>query len=170
MYATRKELPNEAKTLWAAVLRRAVFDYVLYKGVGQHNMDWRNAHRYLFSPGVKYENGLSFEEVCEVFGWEPEYIRRMTLSLTRADIKKVASAWSTDQNEIGPCKDEDSFDLLSVVVERVDKWKTASFAVPFMPYVEYCEAYQRKMTPKVITRKMYLSEFNPMVQWQSAGA
>jgi hypothetical protein len=165
MYASKKDVPNEAKTLWAAVLRRAVFDYVLYKGVGQYSFEWRNAHRFLFNPGVKYQNGFSFEEVCELFGWEPDYVRKLTLSLTRADIKKVASAWSTDQDEIGPAKEEEAFNMLAIVLARAEKWKTSGFAVPFFPYVEYCKEYQMKLIPKPVKRMSYLNETASIVQW-----
>jgi hypothetical protein len=62
--------------LWAAVLRRAVFDYVLYKGVRQHSLEWKYAFRYIFSEKQEYDNGLSFEEVCELFAWDADYLRR----------------------------------------------------------------------------------------------
>lgn len=84
-----KDLSQEDKMLWAAVLRRAIFDYVLYRGVRAHRNEWQHAYKYLFSENQRYENGLGFEEVCSLFGWEPDYIRRKVPHLTRADIKRI---------------------------------------------------------------------------------
>jgi hypothetical protein len=78
----------EDKVLWAGVLRRAVFDYVLYRGSGKHRLQWKKAHVFIFGGG-RVEDGLTFEEVCSLFTWDPDYLRRMTKSMTRADIKKL---------------------------------------------------------------------------------
>ena len=84
-----KDVPYGDRIVWAAVLRRAVFDFVLYKGVRSKQMEWQHAYRYVFSRDQEYENGLSFEEVCYMFGWEPDYIRRLAKRLTRADVKRI---------------------------------------------------------------------------------
>jgi hypothetical protein len=115
------------KLFWAAVLRRAVFDYVLYKGVGSKRREWQYAHRYVFSKGARYNEGLAFEEVCDLFDWDPDYLRRLTLQMTRADIKKL---------EFNSMKEEVTLqDKMSMAVERFGRWTSNRFAVPqFPPY------------------------------------
>jgi hypothetical protein len=80
---------SREKMLWASVLRRAVFDYVIYKGVRRKRLDWMKAHQYIFSEGARHENGLTFNEVCALFGWDPDYVRRLTHGMARSDIKRL---------------------------------------------------------------------------------
>ena len=158
MYA--KEISYEHKMLWAAVLRRAVFDYVLYKGRGTHSLEWKRAFQYIFTRGLRYEDGVSFEEVCEMFGWDPDYLRRLATRLTRTDIKKM---------ETTQFREDFVFDVVRVLVEQTEKWKTSNFAAPFLPLYRYSEEYREKMRPRVIRRETYFggSSATPMVQWQA---
>jgi hypothetical protein len=84
------EMSSEEKVLWACVLRRAIFDFVLYKGSGKHKLQWKKAYAFIY--GTEQSEGLCFEEICALFGWEPDYLRRLAKSLTREDIKKIYAA------------------------------------------------------------------------------
>jgi len=157
-YTYAYELPYEHKILWAAVLRRAVFDYVLYKGSGPHSLEWKRAFQYIFTRGVRYDNGVSFEEVCELFGWDPDYLRRLATRLTRADIKKM---------ETTQFREDFVFDAVQVLVEQTEKWKTSNFAAPFLPLYKYNEECREKLRPRVVRRETYLGSVTPIVQWQA---
>jgi len=147
------ELPAQAKMLWAHVLRRAVFDYVLYKGVRKHKLEWQKAYQYVFSPGKQWNEGLNFEEVCAVFGWDPDYIRRLTTRLTRADIKRM---------ETEALKEEFSQTMLGDRARTLLRWKTVRGSLPLYPRMvdEY--------TPMPETKTVYretLSRPVPLVRW-----
>jgi hypothetical protein len=149
------DLPPRAKMLWAHVLRRAVFDYVLYRGVGKHKLDWQRAYQYIFTPDRQYENGLSFEEVCDSFCWDPDYIRRLTTKLTRSDIKRM---------ETEALKEEFSQTLLESCVKNMLRWKTVRGAMPLYPRMvdEY--------TPLPETRVVHqetLVRPAPLVRWHA---
>lgn len=147
------ELPPRAKMLWAHVLRRAVFDYVLYKGVGKHKLEWQKAYQYVFSPGRRWNEGLSFEEVCDVFGWDPGYIRRLTTQLTRADIKRM---------ETEAFKEEFSQTLMNSCVRSMFQWKTVRCTLPLYPRMV------DEFTPMPDTKAVYRETFSrpaPMVRW-----
>ena len=75
------------KLTWACVLRRAVFDYALYKGNGDKRIEFASAAEFIF--GEPDEDGMSFDEICHMFGWEPEYIRKLTKQLRREDIRRL---------------------------------------------------------------------------------
>lgn len=156
------DIPLRAKKFWVQVLRRAVFDYVLYKGVGAKKKQWQSAFNYIFLADRRYEDletgepAFGFEEVCGLFGWEPDYIRRLTTQLTRADIKRM---------EMSSFEGEFSQDVLAAFVRESCRWKTSRFAVPFYPRMV------DEFTPTPATRvihKEVLSERTPMVQWQAA--
>lgn len=155
MFTLTKDLPSNVKLLWAHVLRRAVFDYVLYKGVGKKKMDWQRAYQYVFARDQQYEDGFTFEEVCEMFGWDPDYLRRLTTKLNRADIKRM---------ETSSFKDELTQDVVGLFVKKSGRWKTASFALPFYPRLvdEFVHS------PKTRTvRREVLSSPVPMVKWRA---
>jgi hypothetical protein len=156
-----KELPFSDRMLWAAVLRRAVFDYVLYKGVRSHSIEWKKAFQYIFTEGLRYENGVSFEEVCELFGWNPDYLRRLTTMLTRSDIKKM---------ETTQFREDFVYDIVKVAVEQTEKWKTSNFAAPFLPLYKFNKEHREKLRPRVISRESFLGTSLQMVQWQEAAA
>jgi len=157
-FMSRADLPHDVRMLWAAVLRRAVFDYVLYKGVRSHSLDWKRAFQYVFVEGQHYENGLSFEEVCEMFHWDADYLRRLTTMLTRDDIKKM---------ETTQFREDFVFDAVKVVVEQTEKWKTANFAAPFLPLYQYSAEYRERLRPKVVRRETFIGSSLHMVQWQA---
>ena len=159
-FVLKNDVPFEEKILWAAVLRRAVFDFVLYKGVRAHSLEWKRAFQYLFTEDVKYEAGLSFEEVCELFGWEPDYLRRLVTQLTRADVKKM---------EVGQMRSEFMFNLVASAVERTQKWTSFRAAVPFFPKFDYSPEYRRALEPWVVREESYRSSV-PKVQWQIEAA
>ena len=122
-------------------------------------MDWKRAFQYIFTEGMRYEDGVSFEEVCEMFNWDPAYVRRLTTRLTRADIKKM---------ETSQFRGEFVFDLVETLVNETEKWKTAHFAAPFLPLYKYSKEYREQMLPRVILRESYSGPFPPpMIQWQA---
>ena len=147
--------------LWAAVLRRAVFDYVLYKGCGSHKMEWQLAAQYIFEEDMEYDNGLSFEEVCELFGWDPGYLRRLSNKLQRSDIKKLE--FNTYREDF--CLPDD----LAVAADRRERWKVARGSVPlFLPY-HYVQEIREKLSLKPVTWSLLPQGLNPpMVRWQMA--
>ena len=155
MFTMTNEIPSNAKLLWAHVLRRAVFDYVLYKGVGKRKMDWQRAYQYIFVPNQKFDDGFNFEEVCEMFGWDPDYLRRMTTKLVRSDVKRM---------ETSSFKDELTQDVVALFVQKSGRWKTSNFALPFYPRLvdEFVH------TPETRTvRREILSSPVPMVKWRA---
>jgi hypothetical protein len=181
-FQLKRELPARAKMLWASVLRRAVFDYVLYKGVARKQREWQYAYQYIFIKDQEYENGLSFEQVCDIFGWHPDYLRRMATQLTRADIKRL---------EVSSFKDELTQEAVECVVKKVSRWKTSKFATPFYPKmlddftpgvktvrIEKVELCRYVGLPTVTpikgnvktVRKEILTTNPPLVQWQVATA
>lgn len=179
MFKLKRELPARAKMLWASVLRRAVFDYVLYKGVAKKQREWQYAYQYIFVLNQEYENGLSFEEVCDIFGWEADYLRRLTTQLTRSDIKRL---------EVSSFKDELTQENVETVVKKVTRWKTSKFATPFYPkmlddftpgvktirvekiellhYVGAAKSTPLKTNTKTVRREI-LARRTPLVQWQA---
>lgn len=159
-FVLKNDVAFEEKILWAAVLRRAVFDYVLYKGVRAHSLEWKRAFQYIFSEDVKYEAGLSFEEVCELFGWDPGYLRRLATELTRADVKKM---------EVGQMRSEFLFNLVASVVDRTQRWTSFRAAVPFFPKFDYSPEYRKALEPWVVRRESFRVSA-PKVHWQIEAA
>jgi hypothetical protein len=157
MFTNRRDLPYGDRMLWAAVLRRAVFDYVLYKGVRQRALEWKHAFQFIFVENQQYENGLSFEEVCELFGWDAEYLRRITTKLTRSDIKRM---------ETTQFREDFVYDIVCLVVENTEKWKTANFATPFLPLYKFNAEYRERLKPRVVSRETFITSNLHMVQWQ----
>lgn len=158
-WTTRADISFEHKILWVSVLRRAVFDYVLYKGSGTHSIEWKRAFQYVFDKGVRYENGVSFEEVCDLFGWDPDYVRKLATKLTKSDIKKM---------ETTQFREDFVFDVVESVVRQTERWKTSSFAIPFLPHHKYNESYREEVAPRVVSKETYSSRLPPpMIQWQA---
>jgi hypothetical protein len=151
-------VPHSDRMMWAAVLRRAVFDYVLYRGVRAHSLEWKRACQYVFSEGLRYDNGMSFEEVCDLFGWDAGYLRRLTTKLTRDDIKKM---------ETTQFREDFVYDVVKVVVEQTEKWKTVNFAAPFLPQYKFNVQYRERMRPRVIRKETFIGSTMHMVQWQA---
>jgi hypothetical protein len=141
--------------LWAHVLRRAVFDYVLYKGVGKHKLDWQRAYQYVFVPNQRYANGLSFEEVCDVFGWDPDYIRRLTKQLTRSDIKRM---------ETEALKEEFNQEVFESCAKDSLRWKKVKGVIPLYPRM--VDEFTPLKETRVISRETF-SRPVPLVRWQA---
>jgi hypothetical protein len=156
------DIPFRAKKFWVQVLRRAVFDYVLYKGVGSRRKRWQSAFNYIFITDQQYNNlpdgapAFGFEEVCSLFSWNPDYIRRLTTQLTRSDIKRM---------EMSSFEDEFTQDILAAFVSKSGSWSTSRAALPFYPRM----IDEFSPTPAtVVIRREVLSRSAPLVQWQSA--
>lgn len=160
-FVSKRNLSHDTRMLWHAVLRRAVYDYVLYKGVRAHSLEWKRASQFLFIEEKCRDAGLTFEEVCDIFSWDADYLRRLTTMLTRSDVKKM---------ETTQFREDFVFDVVKVVVEQTEKWKTSNFAAPFLPLYHYSPEYREQLRPKVIRKETFfnLAYFNPMVQWQIA--
>jgi hypothetical protein len=141
--------------LWAAVLRRAVFDYVLYKGIRKHKLVWQRAYQYIFTLDQEYDNGLGFEEVCELFGWDPDYLRRLTTKLTRDDIKRM---------ETSSFRDEYTQEVVESFVRNVGRWKTANFAIPLYPRM--VDEYTPVTEVRVVRQKSMI-QHTPIVRWEA---
>lgn len=155
MFAMSNEIPSRVKLFWAHVLRRAVFDYVLYKGVGARHLDWQRAANYIFSPGLQYENGVAFEEVCELFGWDPDYIRRLTVQLDRSDIKRM---------ETSSFKEDLTQDVFEAMVKESSRWRITNSALPFYPRM--IDDFASIATPRVVHRESLVRKV-PLVQWHA---
>lgn len=126
------------KTLWAYVVRRAVFDYVLYRGQGSHRMEWQTSAHYLFGEefpemddvgedfGITDLGGdcLTLEQTCGLFGWDPDRIRRLAKTMTRPDIKKFES------DQLRDILDSERFELVTLT-PRWDGY--AAYAPPLTP-------------------------------------
>ena len=155
MISLRNEVPARAKMLWAAVLRRAVFDYVLYKGIRKHKLVWQRAYQYIFIPNQEYENGLSFEQVCELFGWDPEYLRRLTSQLNRGDIKRM---------ETSSFRDEYTQEVVESFVRNSGRWKTSGFAIPLYPRMvdEFVPVPKTRVVCRLSISKP------PLLQWEAS--
>ena len=79
------------KMMWVNVMRRAIHDYVLYKGTVKHSLVWRRANMFLFGDQDFEDTGLRFEEVCGLFGYEPGYVRRLIGKMSRVDVRRMES-------------------------------------------------------------------------------
>lgn len=100
--ATLPELPFEElailagrreKLLLANVIRRAAFDIALYKDSRRlkEKRIYIQAHQWMFTERISkdpMDEFASFKNICELLDQDPEQIRRETLKLTRADVRK----------------------------------------------------------------------------------
>lgn len=141
------------KMLWMCVLRRSVFDYVLYKGIGKHRRRWQSCRRFIFG-GAEGEQGLTFEEICGLFGWEPEYLKRLTKGLTRGDIKKLEAMKFKESFDEGPIYE----------LARSVGWESGG-SVPFIAPFNYAPGSREHMRLKPLAKEQRLRSFVPMVRW-----
>lgn len=124
MWSSASDTGFEERMIWVCVLRRAVFDYVLYKGRGKHKCRWQRAAQFIFDPQPADRDGLGFTEICSLFGWDPDYLRRLTRSLTRDDIKKLETNKYRDDLDGSPMQ----------IIASAD-WSGFTSSVPFFtPY------------------------------------
>ena len=85
---------HKEKLLLACILRRAAFDIALYRN--HHNLQkrrlWIEAHNLMFTDDCRTihpaDRFTSFINVCSVLQQDPDWIRKMTMKLTRKDVKK----------------------------------------------------------------------------------
>ncbi len=77
------------RRLWAAVIRRAIIDWVIYKGspdIRKRRLFW-DAHEWLFvEKGREFH---TFEVLCRHLGVDPGYIRSTVKNMTKQDIRAV---------------------------------------------------------------------------------
>ena len=76
------------RLLLAAIIRRAAYDIALYGGdkTLRRKRLWRDAYRWMFSDTA--DHFTSFKSLCNLLDQDPELIRRRTLELSRADVRK----------------------------------------------------------------------------------
>jgi len=159
MFVTSDDSTFQLKLFWAAVLRRAVFDYVLFKGIGSKRREWQYAYRFIFTPTVVHYQGqgLSFDDICETMDWEPDYIRRLTLKMTRADIKKM---------EVNGMKEVVSFqDKLTMAAQNSARWSGSRCAVPKFPPYNYPPELRKCFEPKQTYRTYERTPPSLRVRW-----
>lgn len=148
----------EEKMMWLGVLRRAISDYVLYKGVRKHRLKWQMAHKFLFGD-ADYDGGLTFEEVCSVFLWEPSYIRRKIRELERCDIRKLESS---------KFRDDFKLDTAPPDIQTHSRFEGGGCTMPMFTKFGYSKSYREPVTLRATRGMMPVSA--PMVQWQTAVA
>jgi hypothetical protein len=81
--AHQDERFDPVRVLWAAVLQRAIFDYVTHKDSTTSRLDFRTAERFLFSE----DSGLI--DVCQALGWPLKAMRNRALNMTRVEVRKM---------------------------------------------------------------------------------
>lgn len=144
--------------MWLGVLRRAIFDFVLYKGVRAKSVDWKRARLYIFTDGVRCdEDGLSCEEVCGCFGWDVDYVRRLVRNLVRADVRKL---------EASRFKEEFMLSIIEAAVECTLRWDSGS-AAPFLTNRQYLPEYREPFTARRVSVKR-TDTAPPLVRWGEA--
>ena len=162
MFVDADDSTFQLKLFWAAVLRRAVFDYVLYRGVGSKKLEWQYAYKFIFTDSeVHHEDeSFGFEDICNTMGWEPDYIRRLTLKMTRADIKKM---------ETNSLKEVVSFqDKLAMVASNTERWSKNGGTVPtFAPY-NYPPELRKCFEPQPVYQVYERSMPSVVVRWVTA--
>ena len=153
--------PNEEafgdRLIWVLILGRAVFDFVLYKGQGKHKRRWQRAQKFIFDRGFKPEEGLTFEQICHMFKWDPDYLRRLTKSLERKDIKKLEAMKFKDDF------DDESLDFIAQLLS----WEDSHEAVPFFCPYNYNSSIRRVLKLRTIrrAREEKPEPFVPLVDW-----
>jgi hypothetical protein len=147
----------EEKMMWVGVLRRAIADYVLYKGMRKHRIKWQRSSKFLFG-GEPAGDGLTFDEVCGLLAWEPDYVRRKIRDLERTDIRKLESS-----------KFREDFELESNIPAHQDapRWEAARSTPKFTKF-SYSESYRDPVTLRPARSRLPMSV--PVVQWQAAVA
>lgn len=84
---------RQEKILLAAIIRRAAFDIALYKDsrrISERRI-FIQAHRWMFldsRPAQDSDRFVSFVNLCELLGQDPDVIRRKTMLLEKSSVKK----------------------------------------------------------------------------------
>lgn len=154
------KVSGEEKVLWAFVLRRSVYDYVLYKGSGKHKLRYQRAARYIFTEYRLDEAGLTFDQVCGLFGWEPEFLRRLTRKLTRSAIKKLEASRFLD----------DFDDNYVEILRRTLSWEMVDACTPPLQAFHYNKDHREVLKLRVTERRAQERHvsFVPFVSWDVA--
>ena len=73
----------------AAILRRAAYDIALYKDASRLVLRrrWLNAYKWMFDETD--DHFTSFLSICNILDQDPGRVRRLTLTLTRKDVRKA---------------------------------------------------------------------------------
>lgn len=145
------------KMLWLAVLRRSIFDFVLYKGVEERRIEWSSARKWLFGDHLR-DGGLSFPEVCCMFEWDPEYVRRMVKGLCRSDIRRLESS---------KYREELLFDSLSTIYRRVLRWSDGT-STPFLSNRQISPIFRGSVSRVLKVGRGLISAPAPIVSWEVA--
>ena len=85
---------ENVRLLMASVIRRAAYDIALYRG--SRKLDEQrlatSAYNWMFRGLPQSEDPMdrfmSFINLCEVLGTDPEWVRNSTLRMSRADVQK----------------------------------------------------------------------------------
>ena len=82
------ELDAPVKILWARVILRAIYDYVILKDAKKlkDKRDFACVKKWLFEPS---DLNNSFENLCRILGWPTDLLRNKILTMTREDVKKL---------------------------------------------------------------------------------
>lgn len=82
------EIDGPVKILWARVILRAIYDYVILKDSTRlkDKREFISVKRWLFEPS-NLGNGL--ENLCIFLKWPAGLIREKALTMTRDDVKKM---------------------------------------------------------------------------------
>lgn len=156
MWTQASDTDLEDRMIWVCVLRRAVFDYVLYKGQGKHKRRWQLAAQFVFDPQPVDRDGLSFAEICALFGWDPDYIRRLTKRLKRDDIKRLETTKYRDDFDGAPIR----------IIASSAEWAGYTASVPFFTPYNYNGDLRRLLELHTILEERPES-FAPLV-WAGA--
>jgi len=135
------------KMLWLCILRRSVFDYVLYKGARRFRRRWQECHNFIFGSNDEDDiDGLTFDQICSLFGWEPSYIRRLTKTLKRSDIRKMEATKFKEDFDEGPIYE----------VARSDRWSSGG-STPYFPPYNFGRASRGHVVLRVMRAQRQLS-------------
>ncbi len=88
--------PTTEQQLWAAVIRRAVWDFVLYRDCeDEDRLECANtAAGWLFWDGtekIDAEGRMSFLYICSSLNLRPSEIRKQALRMCREDVKPAVA-------------------------------------------------------------------------------
>lgn len=82
------ERDNPVKILWARVILRALYDYVILKDAKKlkDRRDFSTVQDWLFEPS---NLGNSLDNLCRLLNWPADLIREKARTMTRDDVKKM---------------------------------------------------------------------------------
>lgn len=146
------------KMMWVNVIRRAMFDFVLYKNKRQFEVRWKRAYTFIFEDSEEFDGGLKFEEICSLFGWNPGYIRRLIEKLDRSDIRRLESQ---------RFKEEFRQDTEPVPPLTGPRWGFFPAAIPIFIHLIYSRDYRPRVTVKKIP-EFGIDMAAPLVRWDAA--